>query len=358
MSINRFLGITLLSSLLVLASAEVTEGRPELKPQHPDRYVVVSGDTLWDISGRFLVHPWRWKDLWSANPQIENPNLIYPGDVISIRLVDGRVVAGITRGGATLKLSPTGREVKLSPTIRESALVQAVPTIPLDAIQPFLSRARVTSVGEMKSAAYIIGQADRRLASVAGDSVYARGIPSDSTTHYNIYRTGRPYYRKMENDEPVLLGLEAISLGEAELKKPGDPATLLVTQSSTEILAGDRLLPEESQVFNRNFMPHAPDFPVEARIIDVMGGLSRISRLQTVVIDRGQEDGLEVGHVLGIYQAGSVIKDPLTGEPVTLPEERSGLLMIFRIFDRVSYAFILEAQREIQVLAMVRSPQP
>ncbi|CAK0760216.1 LysM domain-containing protein [Gammaproteobacteria bacterium] len=349
MFIKKLLGIILFSTLLASTGAETAENTPELNPQHPDRYVVVPGDTLWDIAGRFLTHPWHWKDLWSRNPQIENPHLIYPGDVISIYLVNGRLVTGLTRGGATLKLSPT---------IRESSLVQSIPTIPLDAIQPFLNRARVTSVSEMKSAAYVIGQAERRLASVTGDHLYARGIASDPPTRYGIYRAGRPYYRKMGTDDPLLLGFEAISLGEAELTRPGDPATLLVTQSSSEILSGDRLLPEESQVFNRNFMPHAPDFPVEARIIDVMGGLSRVARLQTVVIDRGLEDGLEVGHVLVINQSGAMIQDPVTKESIMLPEERAGLLMVFRVFDRVSYALVLEAQQEMQLFAVVRTPQP
>ncbi|CAK0780193.1 hypothetical protein CCP3SC15_700013 [Gammaproteobacteria bacterium] len=364
MSFKTFFGILLFTTLLAPVPAEVTERDPEINPQHPERYVVVSGDTLWDISGRFLTHPWRWKDLWHNNPQIENPHLIYPGDVITLRLVGGRVVAGITRGGVALKLSPTGREqggglVKLSPTIRESTLVQPIPTIPLDAIQPFLAQVRVTAEGELDHAAYVIGQIDRRLASVTGDSIYVRGIPPESTaTHYSIYRIGRPYYRQTEKGDPLLLGVEAIPVGEAELKRSGDPATFLVMRASIEILAGDRLLPEESPVFDHNFIPYAPDFTVEAQIIDVMGGLSRVARLQTAVLDRGREDGLEVGHVLAVYQSGDVIIDSITKEPITLPEERAGLLMVFRVFDRVSYALVLEAQREIHLLDMVRTPQP
>jgi hypothetical protein len=259
------------------------------------------------------------------------------------------MVPGIIRGGSVLKLSPS---------IRKTALAEAIPTIPLDAIQPFLSRVRITLEGELNKAAYVVGQIDRRLASATGDYIYARGVSAQSAIRYGIYRIGRPYYRQPGDDESALLGIEAIPVGEAELKRSGDPATFLVTQSSMEILAGDRLLPEESQTFERNFMPRAPDFLLEGRIIDVVDGLSRIGRLQTVLIDKGRQDGLDIGHVLAIYQAGNVIKDPVTQESITLPEERAGLLMLFRVFDRLSYALVLEAEREMRPLDVVRTPQP
>ncbi|CAK0752632.1 LysM peptidoglycan-binding domain-containing protein [Gammaproteobacteria bacterium] len=352
MSLKKFFSLIFFAVPLIAAPIG-NAADLEINPRHPENYAVVAGDTLWEIAARFLVHPWHWQDLWHANPQIDNPNLIYPGDIISIRIVDGQAMAGITRGGAVIKLSPT---------IRKTALVEAIPTIPLNAIQPFLARVRVTAPGELEQAPYIVSQIDQRLTSTTGDYVYARGIISEKiaekATHYDIYRAGRPYYGQAENGKASLLGIEAIPVGEAELKRCGDPASLLVTRSSSEILAGDRLLPAESDTFDRNFMPHAPDFPVEGRIIDVLGGLSRVSRFQTVVIDKGRYDNLDVGHVLAIHQAGNVIKDPVTQEYITLPEERSGLLMVFRVFDQLSYALVLEAQREMQLLDMVRPPQP
>jgi hypothetical protein len=185
-----------------------------------------------------------------------------------------------------------------------------------------------------------------------------RHLPPGTVTHYGIYRSGRAYYRQKGKDERELLGFEAIPIGEAELERPSDPATLLITRATSEVLPGDRLLPEEERVFDHNFMPRAPDFPVEGHIIDVLGGVSRVARLQAVVLDRGQEDGLEVGHVLAIYRSGDIVTDPVTRELVALPEERAGLLMVFRVFDRVSYALILEAQQEMRVMDAVRPPQP
>lgn len=351
MSVNHFFNIILISILLFPVLTNAVED-PEINPQHPESYVVVSGDTLWEIAGRFLTHPWRWKDLWHINSQIENPHLIYPGDVISIHFFGGHPRAEIARGGSV---------VKLSPSIRKTALVEPIPTIPLEAIQPFLSRVRITSQEEMARAAYVVGQIDRRLASATGDYIYARRIPPDGTSRYQIYRSGRPYYRMTKNngnDISILLGIEAIPVGEAKLRRSGDPATLLVTKSSNEILAGDRLFPEESQVLDRNFIPHAPDFLVEGHIIDVVGGLSRVGRLQTVVIDRGQNDGIEMGHVFAIHQAGETISDPITHEAITLPEERAGLLMVFRVFEQLSYALVLEAQREMQLFDVIRTPPP
>ena len=354
MFLKPCLGIILFAVLLAPALAE---GDPELNPQHPESYVVVTGDTLWDISGKFLRFPWRWMELWRNNPQIENPNLIYPGDVIAVRLVDGKPVAEIVRGGAMTRVSPTGRggTIKLSPSIRTSALAEAIPTIPLDAIQPFLSHTRVvTSADVLDHAAYVVGHSDHRLAAAAGDSIYVRGIATDTPIHYGIYRVGHPCNRP--SDPPVLLGVEATFVGEAELKRLGDPATLLVTESVSEILSGDRLLPEQTLSFDRNFIPHAPEKPIEGHIIDILDGSPSVARLQAVVLDKGQEDGLGIGHVLMIYQSGDVATDPITHETINLPEEKAGLLMIFRVFDHVSYALILEAQKDMRILDTVRSP--
>ncbi len=349
---TRLIGILLLTTLLMPASAEV-----ELNPQRPERYVVVSGDTLWDIAGKFITYPWLWTELWHANPQIENPNFIYPGDIITLRIVNGQPLPEITRGGAVTKISPVG-VVKLWPTIRKSPLVEPVPTIPLDAIQSFLSQTRVSSVDELEHAAYVIGQTDHRLASVTGDSIYVRGLTSSTVTHYGVYRAGRTYERPLNDKPPVLLGMEATFIGEVELQHAGDPATLLVTRSVTEMLAGDRLLPNALASFNSNFMPHLPSTPIEGHIIQVLGGVSNVTRLQSVVIDRGKEDGLEVGHVLVIDHAGGTVDDPFAHKTTVLPPEVAGTLMIFRVFDRVSYALVLEERKAMSVLDVVHTPKP
>ena len=336
----------LLLSMKAIQAVETIE-LSAINPNHPERYVVAPKDTLWDIAARFLIHPWRWNDLWRINQHIQNPHLIYPGDVITLQIIDGQVAPEIIRGGET---------VKLSPKIRETKLVSAIPIIPLDAIHSFLIRARVTTEEELIQAPYIISQSDQRVIASVSDHIYVRGIISDETTLYGIYRAGRPYYRNSERGKQILLGIEAIPLGEAKLIRMGDPATLLVTQSSHEIIAGDRLLLEEKRTFTQNFIPHPPDFPIEAQIIDVVDGSSHFGRLHIVVLDRGKNDGLEIGHVLVIDQRGKVVTDPITQEPITLPQETAGALMIFRPFDQLSYALVLEAQREMQVLDIARTP--
>jgi len=376
--IGALLGIAFLSASLMAETSDPSFGEqvptlapetgPVLNPRHPEYYVVVPRDTLWDVAGRFLVHPWRWKDLWKDNPKIKNPHLIYPGDKIILRRVRGELVADLIRG-------PEGREASrlqeglledhlstlhLSPKIRVLPLNQAIPTIPLGTIQPFLSQARITAVGEMEKAAYVVGQVERRLAAAAGDAVYVRGIPLDNdTVRYMLYRPGRSYHRQdPKGGEPELLGIEAIPIGEGELERAGKLATLRITRSVREVLAGDRVFSENDQIFNQNFMPRAPEVPMEGHIIDVLGGVSRIGQLQTVVLDLGHESSLEIGHVLAIHQSGDQVIDPLTKEVLVLPQEQAGLLMVFRVFNRLSYALVLEAQKEIRLQDTVRPPQP
>lgn len=344
-TIKKFI-IVIFGTVILTTNSAVYAANPEINPNHPERYVVVAGDTLWEIAARFLNHPWQWLDLWKDNPHIVNPHLIYPGDVISLRTINGQTIADISRGGAV---------VKLSPKIRQTPLIEPIPTIPLSAIRPFLAQVRVTEPGELEQAPYLIGQIDNHLTSATGDYVYARGIISNHVNHYGIYRAGRPYYAQNENNT-ILLGIEAIPVGEAELKRFDDISTLLITKASSEIFAGDRLLTATPDSFDHNFMPHSPEHNIECHIIDVLGGLSRIGRFQTVVIDKGRLEGLEVGHVLTINQSSSIIKDAVTQENINLPEERAGLLMIFRVFEQLSYALILEAQREIKLYDVVRTP--
>ncbi|CAK0767410.1 LysM domain protein [Gammaproteobacteria bacterium] len=376
--IGILLGIAFLSTVLVAETSDPSlreqvpalapKSNPALNPRHPEYYVVVPRDTLWDVAARFLVHPWRWKDLWRNNPSIKNPHLIYPGDKIILRRVKGELIADLVRGpggreAITIQEELLGSDlstVHLSPKIRVLPLNQAIPTIPLGTIQPFLSQTRITAVGEMEAAAYVVGQADRRLAAAAGDAVYVRGINTDNdTTRYTLYRPGRPYHRQdPKGGEPELLGIEAIPIGEGEIERTGELATLRITRSVREVLAGDRVFPENDQIFNQNFMPRAPEVPMEGHIIDVLGGVSRIGQLQTVVLDLGHESSLEIGHVLVIYQSGDQVIDPLTKEVLILPQEQAGLLMVFRVFNRLSYALVLEAQKEIRLQDTVRPPEP
>ncbi|MDH5358272.1 MAG: LysM peptidoglycan-binding domain-containing protein [Gammaproteobacteria bacterium] len=336
-----------ISLLFVLLSVPAMAETVDLNPNYPKRHVVVSGDTLWDISGKFLKHPWHWPDIWYANPQIENPHLIYPGDIISLVYRDGRPVLELTRGTT----------VKLSPEIRETVLGKAIPTIPLEAIRPFLTRPRVVAEEVLAAAPYIVASSDERLISGAGDTVYARGVDEQQGKNYSVFRGGK-IYTDPETDE--LLGYEAIYTADAMVSEMGDPATVTLRLTTREVLMGDKLLPVVEDDYEANFIPRAPDQQIDGYIISVFDGVSQVGQYQIVVLNRGDRDDLQVGHVLSVHQAGKTIKDTVTADKkdtVTLPDEYAGVAMVFKTFEKVSYAIVMKANRAIHVNDKVRSPE-
>lgn len=328
----------------------------ELKPNYPEKYVVVRGDTLWDISSRFLKNPWVWPQLWHYNPHIDNPHLIYPGDELSIVFINGKPVMQISRNGKPVGMAPskTYPTVRLSPGIREEGLDAAVPTIPLDVIGPFLSRPRVVGEGELEKAPYIMAHADNHLASGGGYQVYVRGLKQETVQgDYSVVREGQ-VYRRPESSE--VLGYEAVHIGDARLTRFGDPSTMLLTSSKREVLRGDRLMPKGDDVLQHRFLPHAPAHQVNGQIIAVLEGVKRIGQYQIVVLDLGRQDDIEPGHVLAVNQTGAQVEDIVASEQVKLPDERAGTVMVFRVFDRVSYALVMEATKTLYLNDQVLNP--
>lgn len=312
----------------------------ELNANHPMQHVVVKGDTLWDISGRFLRHPWEWPKIWHANSQIKNPHLIYPGDIISLVYRDGQPMLELSRG-------PTN--VKLSPKIREIRLDEAISTIPFDAIEPFLTRPQVVGEEVLNSAPYIVAHADKRVIAGEGQIVYVRGLNNEVMATYSIFRPGEAY---VDHETKEVLGHEAFYGGEASVLEVGDPATLQLTQTTREVLMGDRLLPIDDGGYGVNFFPKTLKSGLTGHIISVFGGVSLVGQYQIVVLDRGSRNGIEVGHLLSVYQAGETIRDLVTeerGDMVTLPDEYAGVAMIFKIFEKVSYAIVMEAELAVKV---------
>lgn len=331
---------TLISLCFLLISFPLLANQVELNPNHPQRYVVVKGDTLWDISGKFLRYPWHWPDIWYVNPQIKNPHLIYPGDTLSLVYRDGRPVLELTRGKQT---------VKLSPKVRETLLDKPIPTIPLSVIAPFLSKPRVVGAEVLDKAPYVVSSADERLISGAGDKVYVRGVDDSQGTEFSLFHGGKVY---KDPDTGEVLGYEAIYTGEGNITQQGDPATMMLNYSNREVLVGDRLLPEEEEDYDINFFPRSPDFSLTGKIISVFDGVSQVGQYQVVVLNKGTRDGLDVGHVLSVYQAGKTIKDSVSkqhDDVITLPDEHAGEAMVFKTFERVSYAIIMKATRALHI---------
>jgi len=324
-----------------------------LRDGHPDVYEVVKGDTLWDISGRFLEKPWHWPEVWRINPQIENPHLIYPGDRIRLVYIDGQPALMLERGnaGRSYRMSP-GTE-KLEPQIRQSALDTAIPAIALDKIQGFLVQNRMVGEEVLPAAPYVVQGESERLVLGAGDRVYIRG-PLNINQSYNFVRRG-PLYVDPKTKE--LLGREAtyIGLGRS-LAQDGDIATMSVDKSRVELQIGDRVLPTEERRVDSTFFPSSPESEIRGEIISVFGGVTQVGQYDVVILNRGQREGLQAGNVLAIYKLGALARDPIAKETIRLPSERAGLLMVFRAFEKLSYGLVLAAERPLAVEDEVRNP--
>jgi hypothetical protein len=347
----------LLSAMLIAVAAWAqSTGNLEgyLRPDHPDTYTVVKGDTLWDISGKFLTKPWLWPELWRANPQIENPHLIYPGDTIRLVYIDGQPALVLDRGapGRTYQASPS-TDQKLEPRIRATPLVNPIPAIDLSAIEAFLVQNRVVKPEELEAAPYVVQGESERLVVGGGDRVYVRGSLLDNES-YSFVRKG-PLYRDPQSNE--LLGQEATYIGLCRsVAVEGDIATMLVISSREEVQIGDRVMPTEERAVESTFFPSAPAKAVDGEIIAVTSGVTQVGQYDVVVIDRGERDGLVNGNVLAIYKRGALAKDRIANETIRLPSERAGLMMIFRVFEKMSYGLVLTTERPLAVFDEVKNP--
>jgi len=344
---------SLLALMLLMPSYATIADSVNLKEGHPDRHTVVKGDTLWDISAKFLQDPWLWPEIWEVNPELENPHLIYPGDVIFLSYIDGKPVLKLDRGTSERTAGDSNTTI-LSPFPRASKLDHAIPTIPYDAIRQFLDHPTIMTPEEVEHAAYITASEEGRLVSGNDHKIYVRGLPN-TYSEFDIIRPGTPYYNNPKRKKDIL-GYEAVRLGTAKVEAFGDPATLRIKHSAKEVLVGDRLVPSRQQAISQNFNPKAPSKQVSGQIISVPAGITRVSQFQIAVVNMGTVDGLKTGNILAVFQQGRRVRDPITGKKIQLPDERAGIMMIVRTLNRFSYALIMEASRDIRLYDMVRNP--
>ena len=337
-----------LLALLLVAVSGIAQAEVQLKADHPEQYTVVKGDTLWDISGRFLREPWKWPELWHANPQVENPHLIYPGDRLSLVYVDGQPRLMLNRGASR-------GTIKLSPTVRTTPMAEAIPTIPLQAINSFLLSNRIVdSAEEFNGAPYIVAGNAERVISGSGDRVYGRGVFEDNIPVYGIFRQGKTY---IDPETGEFLGINADDVGSAEIvEMEGDIATMMLTRVTQEARIGDRLFASEERAVNSSFMPSEPEEEINGLILDVPRGVTQIGQFDVVTLNKGARDGLKDGNVLAVYKTGETVRDRVTGENVKIPDERAGLLMVFRTYEKLSYGLVLQATRSLSVKDKVRNP--
>jgi hypothetical protein len=348
--------------------------RLDIRSDAPDRHIVVKGDTLWDISSKFFKDPWKWPQIWGFNKDtIKDPHWIYPGDVIYLDRNSGTLRIGQAEtggaGGTGAARDATGKSdagaasdaggvVRLSPRVRDiGSDHDAIPSIPASAIAPFLSRPLVIEEGALKDAPVLIGAREGRVILGNNDTTFAKGLPSDKGDKWQIYRPGKTF---VDPDTNEVLGIEAIYLGKAEVTNFADISTVAITQSIEEIYPGDRLIvPSIEEV--STYLPRAPEKNISARVISVYGGVSQAGQNTVITLNKGKRDGLESGHVLALYQKGEVVKvksDSLFGgnQLFTLPDQRYGLVFVFRVFDKVSYALVMQTKLPVQLLDRANTP--
>lgn len=347
----------------------------ELAPSAPDTYVVQRGDTLWGISGLYLRRPWRWPELWGMNLQtIANPHLIYPGQTLYLDKQDGfaRLRTSMAGAPATVRISPRTRSDSLAET--------ALPTLKPHLIEPFLVEPLVVDAQALARAARIVATVDKRVLMSTGDRAYARGA-AESTLRteagqprfYRVFRAAVPLKDPVTQE---VLGYEAQYVGRVELVRGESvqgnadgkggtvfepvPATVDILSAKEEIRAGDRLLPAPERAY-LNYTPHAPQSAMEARVVSIYGGsaFANAAQNQVVAINRGAQDGIEPGLVLSLLNEGERLKDATDAQRavIKLPDENNGVAMVFRTFERVSYALILDVRNTVRVGDRLAPPQ-
>ncbi len=314
--------------------------------------MVQLGDTLWDISAVFLRDPWLWPEIWQINSQVADPHLIYPGDQLRLVYVDGQPRLLIDNG----QNIPTGMSpvVKLTPQMTSILLEEAITSIPLDEIQEFFTATQVMTEEEIEIAPYMVAGPESRILVGQSDEFYVRGPLTPGVGIYQIFRIGDRY---RDPETRKYLGYRAEAMGTARfVLQSNDVSKFNIIESSQEILAGDILLPLAQDDIDPILYPEVPGTAISAEIIAVEGGVSHIGQLDVVALNKGQEAGLENGHVLAVMDAGERVRDRVQGGSVDLPDERAGMLIIFKSLPNMSFGLILEAEKAMAVGDPVTNP--
>lgn len=377
---NRIISLLIAASSLAFAALAPAQPVQGLKAEAPERYTVQRGDTLWGIAGRYLTSPWNWPRLWNMNRnQVRNPHRIYPGDVLVLDRASGQ-----------LRLESE----RLSPRVRSEDIAQAVPTIPPSAIEAFTSRPMVVGETELDGAPVIMATQESRLALGAGNVAYVKGLKQEMGDVWHIYRRGD---RLVDPESGATLGFTGLYLGEAVVRRFGDISRVEITKSTQEIYTGDRLVPvaKETPVFA--YVPRAPNTKVQARVMSLADNLFETGRYSVVSLSRGAKDGLEVGHVLALQRSPNASRYSLRTSPIhgrvgplgsderrtyyeeslnvrespiypeirtavndaelaKIPDERYGLVMVFRTFERASFALVMQADLPVALDDIVTTP--
>lgn len=335
---------------LCLSGAYAREGKGFLESA-PQTYRVQDGDTLWDIACKFLHNPEEWQDIWHANPDIENPNLIFPGDTIELVQLEGKRKLHVRRGHNTPSLNKRTGVIKLHPRVRELPADKAIPTIPLHVIGPFLNESRVVTQQQADHCPRVIALDEDHVVVGAGDLLYVKGLRATNTEDlFMVFRPTKTYFHPKTKEK---LGIEGHMLAKAQIEKPGNPARMILRQSYEEVKIGDRITGTGKEVISPFFIPKAPKGKARGQIISVFGGLTQIGQYQVLVITGGKNEHREQGDVLAIYQTHKDLPSRLTVNKqrhYNFPPLNIGTCVVFRVFEKVSYVLVMDAIRPIYLL--------
>ena len=349
-TIAKALLITTFSSAMLMSAAHANNPPPAIKADAPNRYIVKKGDTLWDISGRYLDSPWRWKEIWATNKQIKNPNLIYPNDILILCVIQGKTLIGVDTGEgcAGVEKQLTGNVA--SSTVSVTSTANSIPPIPWSAIQHWLDKTVIVNPQDFNTTPYILASKKGNLITASGDKVYAKGVPLIVGQRYGIYREGELY---VEPKTQEVIGLEVtqVATGLVTSTETNGVSSLQLTDSyDKEVREGDRVFVELNNSIPPVFYPAPAIVSRGGMIVRVMDSISSAAKGSVVAINLGSTHGAKPGDVLTVYQKGALIRDTKDNDtPVRLPNEPSGMVMVFNTFDNISYAYVLDSELPLNV---------
>lgn len=335
----------LVGGSLLLTLAHAKNPAPTIKADAPNRYVVKKGDTLWAISGRYLNNPTRWREIWATNKQLKNPHLIYPGDILIMCIIKGQTLVGVDTGegcaGVEKNMQPRPKDAPL--TI--NPVVDSIPAIPLSNIRHWLDRVVIVNPNDFETTPYVLASKKGNLVTAAGDKIYVRGVPLALGQSYGVFRKSEPY---IDVKTGQVMGLEAIQVARGIVTdvSANGVSSIQITQSfGSEIHEGDRVFSELVVELPAVFYPAPAEITRGGTIVRVLGGINSAARHSVVAINLGAVQGARVGHVLDVYRKGALVRDVHDNDtPVRLPSEKAGSLMVFKVFDHISYAYVLDAE--------------
>nr|WP_227674626.1 LysM peptidoglycan-binding domain-containing protein [Psychrobacter jeotgali] len=341
---------SIISSVMLMSTAHANNPAPTIKADAPNRYIVKKGDTLWDISGRYLESPWRWKEIWATNKQIKNPHLIYPNDILILCIIQGKTLIGVDTGEGCAGVEKQLTSDFVASSVAVTSTANSVPAIPLSAIRHWLDKTLIVNPADFNTTPYVLASKNRNLITASGDKVYVKGVTLITGQRYGVYREGERY---VDPKTQKVIGLEVTQVATGlvtDVANNGVSSLQLTESYGKEVREGDRVFVELGNSIPPIFYPTPATVNRGGMIVRVMDSISSAARGSVVAINLGSNQGAKPGDVLTVYQKGPLVRDTIDNDAsVRLPSEPSGTVMVFNSFEDISYAYVLDSELLINV---------